>query len=238
MTDAGPWVLLVEDEPQMRRFLRTTLTSQGYGIREAATAAEGLAILTTHPVDLVLLDLGLPDADGIEVTRRIREWSQVPIVVVSARGREEDKVEALDAGADDYLTKPFGTRELTARMRVAMRRAARRGAADDEPVKVVGDLRIDRAQRRVSVRGELVHLTPTEYRLLGLLVDNAGRVLTHRQILKEVWGPRYATQSHYVRVYMAELRKKLELDPTRPRLLFTEPGVGYVLREPEGPPEG
>ena len=184
---------------------------------------------------MILLDLGLPDGDGIDLTRRLREWSRAPIVVISARGREEDKVGALDAGADDYLTKPFGVNELLARIRVALRHGA--GATPGaEPVLEVGPLRIDQPRREVTVTGRAIRLTPIEYRLLVLLARNAGRVLTHRQILREVWGPGAAEQTHYVRVQMAELRKKIEADPTRPALLVTEQGVGYRLRDGGGPP--
>jgi len=230
MTETGPMVLLIEDEVPMRRFLRAALASESYRLVEAATAREGLAEATSRNPDLILLDLGLPDADGIEVTRRLREWNTKPIIVLSARGQERDKIDALDAGADDYLTKPFSVPELLARMRVALRHAARQ-TGTEEPVFTTGDLVIDRGRRVVTVRGEEVHLTPTEYNLLLLLAQHAGKVLTHRQILKEVWGPVYASQTHYVRVQMAELRKKIEQDPARPKLLITEPGVGYRLRD-------
>lgn len=226
----GPLVLLVEDEPQMRRFLRAALGSRGYRLLEAATLTEGEQLLTSHNPDLVLLDLQLPDGDGVDFTRRMRGWTQRPVIVVSARGREEDKVRALDAGADDYLTKPFGVDELLARMRAALRRAAA-GLAPPEPVLEVGPLRVDLARHEVTVEGREVRLTPTEFKLLVLLAKNAGRVLTHRQILHDVWGPTWAGQAHTVRVHMAELRKKLEREPARPRLLLTEPGVGYRLRD-------
>lgn len=229
MPEPGPLVLVVEDEPPMRKFIRASLTSHGYRLLEADRASEALMLATSHNPELILLDLGLPDADGIELTRQIREWSQVPIIVISARGREDDKVAALDAGADDYLTKPFGVNELLARMRVAQRHAV--GAAAPEPVFELGELRIDFARREVTRAGEPMHLTPIEYKLLGLFARHAGKVLTHRQILKEVWGPAHASQTHYVRVHMAELRKKIELDPSRPKLLVTEPGVGYRLRD-------
>jgi len=229
MTDPGPLVLVVEDEPQMRRFLRAALVSHGYRLIEAGAGAEAVMLATSHNPELVLLDLGLPDADGIDLTRRLREWSKTPIIVISARGREEDKVAALDAGADDYLTKPFGVNELLARMRVALRHAhASTGAP--EQVFEFGELRLDAVRREVSLGGDSVHLTPIEYRLLLLLACNAGKVLTHRQILTEVWGPTHASQTHHLRVHMAELRKKVERDPARPRLLVTEPGVGYRLR--------
>jgi len=176
------------------------------------------------------MDLGLPDGDGIDLTRRIRAWNQVPIIVLSARGREEDKVAALDLGADDYLTKPFGVDELLARIRVALRHASRPADGAVEPVFEAGDVRVDLVRREVTRAGTPVHLTPTEYKLLGLLIRHAGKVLTHRQLLKEVWGTNYADQSHYVRVYVAQLRQKLEADPARPRLILTEPGVGYRLK--------
>jgi two-component system KDP operon response regulator KdpE len=228
MTDSGALVLLIEDEPQMRRFLRAALDAQGLRLVEAPTAREGLAQAATRAPDLILLDLGLPDGDGLDLTRQIREWSTTPIIVLSARGQESDKVAALDAGADDYLTKPFSVPELLARIRVALRHAAR-GAGGEASI-VVGDLRIDFASRLVFVRGEEVHLTPLEYKLLAMLARHAGKVLTHRQLLREVWGPNAATQNHYLRVYMTQLRHKVEGDPTHPRLLLTEPGVGYRMR--------
>jgi two-component system KDP operon response regulator KdpE len=230
MAEPKPVVLLIEDEPQMRRFLRAALEPHGYRLIEAGTAREGLGHTTAHNPEVVLLDLGLPDMDGLEVTRRIREWSRVPIIVLSARGQESDKVAALDGGADDYLTKPFTVPELLARMRVALRHAAQRDGGSDEPVFAVGDLRVDLARRQVSVHGETVHLTPTEYNLLAVLVRHAGRVLTHRQLLKEVWGINAIQHPHYLRVYMGQLRQKLELEPARPRYLLTELGVGYRLR--------
>ena len=223
-------VLVVEDEPQVMRFLRATLPSQGYRVIEATTGEQGLVEAATRTPDLVLLDLGLPDLDGVEVTRRLREWSKVPIIVLSARGREGDKIEALDAGADDYLTKPFGVGELLARMRVALRNATRASSGADEAILAAGDLKVDLSARRVSVAGREVHLTRTEYNLLAVLVKHAGKVVTHRQLLREVWGPGAAGQSHYLRVYMGQLRHKLESDPARPRHLETETGVGYRLR--------
>jgi two-component system KDP operon response regulator KdpE len=232
MTDLGPLVLVVEDEPQMRRFLRASLTAHGYRFSEATTAAEAVLVASTHNPDLVLLDLGLPDEDGIALARRLREWTRVPILVISARGREDDKVAALDAGADDYLTKPFGVQELLARMRVALRHARLATSEETRMALEFGGLRIDLVRRAVTIDGSEVHLTPIEYKLLTLLAQHAGKVLTHRQILKEVWGPSYATQTHYVRVHMAELRKKIEADPAQPRLIVTEQGVGYRLRDP------
>jgi two-component system, OmpR family, KDP operon response regulator KdpE len=231
MTDFRPLVLIVEDEPQMRRFMRATLTSHGYRLLEAGNAAEALVLASTHNPELLLLDLGLPDGDGIDLTRRIREWGRMPVIVISARGREDDKVAALDAGADDYLTKPFGVNELLARMRVALRHA-RAGATSSPAQEIeVGELHIDLARRVVTKEGQEVHLTPIEYKLLVLLAQNAGKVLTHQHILKEVWGPAYANQPHYVRVHMAELRKKIEANPARPKWLVTEPGIGYRLRD-------
>lgn len=232
MTTSGTLVLVVEDEPQMRRFIRASLTSHGYRIVEAATAGEAIALMTSHSPDLVLLDLGLPDADGLDVTKRLREWSRVPILVISARGREDDKVAALDGGADDYLTKPFGVNELLARMRVAQRHAESAASSTAEQTFEVADLRIDFARREVTRGGELVRLTRIEYKLLALFARHAGMVLTHRQILKEVWGPTYVAHAHYVRVHMAELRKKIEAVPSRPKIVVTEPGVGYRLRAP------
>jgi two-component system, OmpR family, KDP operon response regulator KdpE len=230
MTEPLPLVLLVEDEPQMRRFLRALLDSHGYRVVEAQSAREAIAEATARAPELVLLDLGLPDGDGIEVTRRLREWSRTPIIVISARGREADKIEALDAGADDYLTKPFGAGELLARLRVAMRHAHQAAAGAPEAVVDIGDVRVDLARRQVSRAGAEVHLTPLEYKLVAVLVQNAGKVVTHRQLLREVWGPGHAEQPHYLRVYMAQIRHKLEADPARPRFFLTEPGVGYRLK--------
>jgi two-component system KDP operon response regulator KdpE len=220
----------VEDEPQMRRFLRASLGAEGYRVREAWTIADGVREAAAERPDAILLDLGLPDGDGLDLVRRVREWSSVPVIVVSARGREEEKVAALDAGADDYLPKPFGTKELLARLRVALRHS-RAAAAPGAPVLEAGPLRMDLERREATVDGRTVHLTPIEWRLLAFLASHAGKVLTHAQILREVWGPNAAAQSHYVRVYMAELRKKVEADPSRPRLLLTEPGVGYRLAD-------
>ncbi|WP_437612331.1 response regulator [Sorangium sp. So ce834] len=232
MSDASPLVLLIEDEPQMRRFLRAMLAARGYRLVEAETGGEGIAQATTRNPDLVLLDLGLPDIDGLEVTRRLREWSAVPIIVLSARGQEQDKIDALDGGADDYLTKPFSAGELLARLRVALRHAAHaaRGAQAESAGFKVQDVEVDLARRVVLRAGEEVHLTPIEYKLLTTLIRHAGKVLTHRQLLGEVWGPAYAGQTHYLRVYMAQLRHKLERDPARPQILITEPGVGYRLK--------
>ncbi|HET6329193.1 MAG TPA: response regulator [Holophagaceae bacterium] len=222
-------VLLVEDEAPMRRFLRVALEGQGYRLLEAETAREGLSLAASHQPDLALMDLGLPDMDGLELTKRLREWSRVPIIVLSARGQERDKIEALDAGADDYLTKPFSTGELLARMRVALRH--RPQGAEADPVFRTDEWEVDFARREVTARGLRVHLTPNEFKLLAVLAQHAGKVLTHRQLLREVWGPTQAAQPHYLRVYMAQLRHKLEADPARPKHLITESGVGYRLRE-------
>ena len=230
MSEEKELVLVVEDEPQMRRFLRAALGAEGYRVQEAWTVADGLRVAAAEHPDALLLDLGLPDGDGLDLVRRLREWSAVPVIVVSARGREEEKVAALDAGADDYLPKPFGTKELLARLRVALRHA-RAAVAPESPVLEVGPLRMDLDRHEAAVAGRAVKLTPIEWRLLALLARHAGKVLTHAQILREVWGPNAGSQSHYVRVYMAELRKKLEPDPSRPRLLLTEPGVGYRLAD-------
>jgi two-component system KDP operon response regulator KdpE len=222
-------LLLIEDEPQVRRFLRNSLESTECKLLEASTGEAGLERAASAHPDVILLDLGLPGIDGIEVTRRLREWTATPIVILSARGQEQDKVAALDAGADDYLTKPFGLPELMARIRVAKRHAEERGDKRDTIV-TLGDLRIDLANRVVTRGGEPVRLTPIEYKLLGTLVRKIGRVLTYQQLLKEVWGPRYATQKQYLHVYMGHLRAKLEHDPARPRFLITESGVGYRLK--------
>jgi two-component system KDP operon response regulator KdpE len=223
-----PVVVLIEDEPQIRRFLRATLTSHGYRLFEVAAGTDALVEVAQRQPDVVILDLGLPDMDGLEVIRRLREWSAVPIIVLSARGQERDKVGALDAGADDYVSKPFSAGELLARVRVALRHAA--GAAhEDSAAFEVGELQVDLLRRHVSVAGAEVKLTPIEYKLLTTLVRHAGKVVTHQQLLRDVWGPSHEDQSHYVRVYMAHLRHKLETEPARPRYLLTEPGVGYRL---------
>jgi two-component system KDP operon response regulator KdpE len=227
MSEAAPLILVIEDEPQMRRFLRAALGGHNYRLVEASTAREGLAHAAGQNPDIILLDLGLPDQDGLEVTRDIREWSQVPIIVISARGKEQDKVRALDLGADDYLTKPFGVEELVARIRVALRHALASAGAAPEPVFESGDLKIDLANRQVVRAGRPVHLTRTEYKLLGALVRHAGKLLTHRQLLHDVWGSNFVSQTHYLRVYIMQLRQKIENDPARPRYILTEPGVGY-----------
>ena len=227
--DRGRLVLVVDDEPQVLRFLRASLGAHGYRLVEATTGEQALVEAATRAPELVLLDLGLPDLDGVEVARRLREWSRVPIVVLSARGQENDKILALDAGADDYLTKPFGTGELLARMRVALRHADRVAAGLGDSAVETGDLRVDLAARRVLVKGVEVRLTRTEFNLLAALAKHAGKVLTHRQLLQEVWGPGATGQSHYLRVYMGQLRHKIEEDAARPRYLLTETGVGYRL---------
>ncbi len=230
MTQDKELILLIEDEPQMRRFLRVTIQSHGYRFIEAATGQEGLIQATTRNPDIVLLDLGLPDMDGIEITKALRQWSDGPIIVISAREQELDKVNALDAGADDYLTKPFGAGELLARIRVALRHRTLQTAGQKDPLFVVDDLKVDLAARQVFLRDEEIHLTPIEYRLLSTLIRHAGKVVTHSLLLREVWGPVYADQQQYLHVHMAQLRKKLEADPARPRLLIIEPGVGYRLK--------
>ena len=227
----APKILVIEDEPPIRKFLRISLESHGYYVMEAGTAAAGIGQATTEPPDAVILDLGLPDKDGLHVISTLREWSKVPIIVVSARGREADKVAALDAGADDYLTKPFGVGELLARLRVALRHSASAASPSSDPVFKVGDLLVDLARREVTIGNEAVHLTPTEYRLLVVLVSHAGKVVTHRQLLKEVWGPDSVYENQYLRVYMGQLRRKIELDAARPRYLMTEAGVGYRLKD-------
>jgi two-component system KDP operon response regulator KdpE len=236
MPTAGPLVLVVEDEEPIRRFLRATLESQGYRVKEAATANDGLLQARTQRPDLILLDLGLPDGDGIDITRAIRKESAVPIVVLSARGQEPDKVAALDAGADDYLTKPFGVSELAARMRVALRHAARPAGSASSIYEAIVDgrtLHVNTESRVVKVAdasgARELRLTPTEFKLLAFLVKHAGKVLTHQQILKEVWGPTHARDVQYLRVYAGQLRQKLEIDPSQPSFLITEAGVGYRL---------
>jgi len=221
-------VLVVDDEPQIRRFLRTSLGAHGYAIIEAASGREAILKASCERPDIVILDLGLPDMDGMEVIRSVREWSKVPIIVLSVRGREADKIAALDAGADDYVTKPFGMGELVARIRAALRNRLRNEA--DEPVFRSGGLVVDLARRIVSIDGREIKLTPTEYDLLRVLVINAGKVVTHQHLLREVWGPSDVDQTHYVRVYVGQLRQKIEADPAQPRYILTEPAVGYRLR--------
>ena len=227
MGDNGPRILVVDDERAIRRFLRASLTAHGYHIFEAARAREGLEAAAAVRPDLIILDLGLPDSDGIDVTRQLREWSKVPIVVLSVRGEDADKIAALDAGADDYLTKPFSAGELLARIRVALRHAARPA---DEPVISTGDLVVDVAHRAVTLNGREISLTPIEYTLLKTLALSAGKVLLHRHLLREVWGPGYDQDVNVLRVNISKLRHKIEVDPARPRYIITEPGVGYRLR--------
>ena len=223
-----PRILVVDDEAAIRRFLRTALDTGEFSLHQAENGHAALAAAVAIKPDVILLDLGLPDMDGVEVIGRIREWSQVPIIVLSVREREDDKVKALDAGADDYLTKPFGIGELIARIRVALRRSLQQ---IPEPVYRINELEVDLPRRRVTVRGEEVQLTPTEYELLRLLVTYAGKVLTHGQILRQIWGVAYVEQPHVLRVNISNLRHKIETDPSRPRYIITEPGVGYRLRD-------
>jgi two-component system KDP operon response regulator KdpE len=227
MSDNGPRILVVDDEAAIRKFLHVSLTAHGYAIAEAATGQEALAAVVAFRPDLVILDLGLPDMEGTEVTRQLRDWTQTPIIILSVRDQETAKIAALDAGADDYVTKPFGIGELLARMRVALRHAAK---AADEPIFTAGELRVDLARRLVTVGDREVQLTPTEYDLLRMLVAHAGKVLTHRQLLRQVWGVAYESESHLLRVNMSNLRRKLEPDAARPNYIITEPGVGYRLR--------
>jgi two-component system KDP operon response regulator KdpE len=229
---SGARVLVVDDEPQILRALRTNLRGAGYEVDAAATAAEALDAAAVHPPDAVILDLILPDGSGQDVCRRLREWTDVPIIVLSAVGEEREKVAALDAGADDYITKPFGVDELLARLRAALRRTSRAG----EPVLRIGELEIDLEKRLVTVAGRAVSLTPHEFGLLRVLAQNEGKLLTHPALLREVWGPAYGRESHYLHVYVSQLRRKIESDAARPRYLLTQPGAGYRLVAP--PPEG
>jgi two-component system KDP operon response regulator KdpE len=231
MTALADTVLVVEDDDQMRRYLRTTLEGHDFRVVEASGVADGEQRAREEVPALVLLDLGLADGDGIDLVRTLRTWTALPILVISARGREDDKVAALDAGADDYLTKPFGVAELLARIRVALRHARSSDGGDADPVIAIGPLRIDQARHEVTRDGEAVHLTPIEFRLLALLARHAGKVLTHRHILREVWGPNAEQHTHYLRVHTASLRRKIERDPARPQWLVTEPGVGYRLKD-------
>ena len=227
MTETRPTIIVVEDEPEIRRFLRSSLGAENYRVVESPTGARGAIDAGTHKPDLAIVDLGLPDIDGVEVIRRIRAWSPVPILVLSARAQERAKVEALDAGADDYVTKPFGVGELLARVRVALRHATRPVTGKER--LVLEDAEVDFGKRRAAREGAEVHLTPIEFRLLACLAKHLGMVVTHRQLLREVWGPLHVEHTHYLRVYMKQLREKLERDPVRPRHLMTETGVGYRL---------
>lgn len=229
MTNA-PVIIVIEDDPPIRRFLRTGLSTQGFTVFEADTGKQGIIEAQVRKPDLVILDLGLPDMEGVEVIKTIRAWSAIPIIILSARSSEQHKIDALDAGADDYLTKPFGFGELLARIRVALRHAIRPMEHIQADIFATANLKVDLHNRVVTLDDEEVHLTPIQYRLLVVLVKQAGRVLTHQQILKEVWGPSYQENAHYLRIYMSQLRQKLELDPTQPKFLLTESGVGYRLK--------
>jgi two-component system, OmpR family, KDP operon response regulator KdpE len=230
MTDLAPVALLIEDERHIRRFVRTSLEAEGWRVFEAETVRQGLVDAATRQPSLVIADLGLPDGDGIDLIRELRTWSRVPVIVLSARSDEGEKVRALDAGADDYIEKPFGLAELLARVRANLRRhQGAAGSVETDSTVTIGDVEIDRAARIVRKAGAEVHLTPIEYRLLGVLLANAGRVLTHRHLLREVWGPSHVEQNHYLRVFMGNLRHKLEDDPAQPKMLVTETGVGYRL---------
>ena len=226
MPSEGARILVIDDEKQIQRMLKTALTSYGYDIAEAPSGQEGLNQTAIFHPDLIILDLGLPDLDGIEVIKRLREWTQTPIIILSVREDEEDKIQALDAGADDYLTKPFSMGELLARLRVALRHMAK---SEDEPVLVFGKLTMDLPRRLVLLDGEEVKLTPTEYEILKYLAIQAGRVVTHGQLLRAIWGPNYQEQTHYLRVYVGQLRRKIEADPSQPAIIVTESGVGYRL---------
>jgi two-component system KDP operon response regulator KdpE len=226
MPSEGTRILVIDDEKQIRRMLKTTLTGYGYDIAEAPSGQEGLNQTAIFHPDLIILDLGLPDLDGIEVIKRLREWTQTPIIVLSVREDEEDKIQALDAGADDYVTKPFSMGELLARLRVTLRHMAK---SADEPVLTFSKLTVDLARRLVILNGEEVKLTPTEYEILKYLAMQAGRVVTHGQLLRAIWGPNYQEQTHYLRVYVGQLRRKIEADPSQPAIIVTESGVGYRL---------
>ena len=225
MQPNGHHILVIEDEQPIRRFLKVSLSNEGYRVDEAVSGEEGLRMASSQPPDLVILDLGLPDLDGQDVLKRLREWFKAPIIILSARDQETQKIQALDSGADDYVTKPFGTGELLARMRTALRHVHNVGA--EETTVTVGDLRVDLSARLVYRNGEEVHLTPLEYKLLVTMIKHAGKVLTHRFLLREVWGPHHSQENHYLRVFVASLRRKLEDDPARPRYMLTEQGVGY-----------
>ncbi|QJW46807.1 response regulator transcription factor [bacterium BFN5] len=219
-------ILIIEDEPQIRKLLKVSLNAHGYDLEEAANGKDGVNRAATFKPDLLIIDLGLPDIDGKEVVKQIREWSETPIIILTARDQEQEKIEALDSGADDYMTKPFGVGELLARMRVCLRRAA---SIEQQPVLVCGDLVVDLQQRRVTVEGAEVKLTPTEYEIIKMMMQHAGKVITHKQLLKAVWGNAYQQDTHYIRVYIAQLRRKIEKNSTQPRYIITESGVGYRL---------
>ena len=226
MSEKGLRVLVIDDEPQIRKLLKVSLGAHGYDVHESMSGMDSVVQAADIKPDLVILDLGLPDIDGKEVVRRLREWSDVPILILTARDQEKEKIDALDSGADDYITKPFSIGELLARIRVSMRRSAH---TEDEPVIHCGDLSIDLAQRRVTVNAQEIKLTPTEYDILKILAQNSGKVLTHRQLLKAVWGNTYSEDTHYIRVYIGQLRRKIETNPTQPKYIITESGVGYRL---------
>jgi two-component system KDP operon response regulator KdpE len=230
MAKTNPVIIVIEDDPPIRRFLRTGLSTQGFTVFESDTGKQGIIEAEIRKSDLVILDLGLPDMDGVDVIKAIRTWSAIPIIILSARSGEQHKIDALDAGADDYLTKPFGFGELLARIRVALRHANHPQDQTQSEVFITANLKVDLHNRLVSIDDQDVHLTPIQYRLLAVLVKHAGRVLTHQQILKEVWGPSYQENAHYLRIYMSQLRQKLEADPTQPKFLLTESGVGYRLK--------
>ncbi|MFI3185974.1 MAG: response regulator [Methylococcaceae bacterium] len=229
MSSSHPVIVVIEDDLQIRRFLRTSLSVHRFQVIEAETGEQGLVEIGTRKPELVILDLGLPGMDGIEVIHKVREWSAVPIIVLSARSQESNKITALDEGADDYLTKPFSIGELLARIRVSLRHAAQLAGDSTETIFCLGDLQVDLSGRQVFIGEQEIHLTPLEYRLLTVLIHHAGKVLTHRQLLLQVWGPAYVEHAHYVRIYMGQLRRKLEADPTQPRYLLTEAGIGYRL---------
>lgn len=223
-------ILIVEDEPEIRRFLRVTLVNNGFKLFEATKGKEALSFLEKDTPTLVIMDLGLPDIDGVSLIKRIRDWSTVPIIVLSVRNLEKDKIEALDAGADDYVTKPFGVFELMARIRVALRHLNQRAVEEEDSTFITGDLKVDFAKREVFVGEKPVHLTPTEYKLMVMLSRNAGKVVSQETLLRDIWGPGYSRKSHYLRVYMGNIRQKLESNPARPKYIITEPGVGYRLK--------
>ena len=230
MTQASPVIVVIEDDPAIRLFLRTGLGAHGFKVFEADRGKQGIIEASIRKPDLIILDLGLPDMDGVDVIKIIREWSVMPIIILSARSNEQHKIDALDAGADDYLTKPFGLGELLARIRVAMRHSVSSPEQDQSGVFICGELKVDLLKRQVVVGDREVHLTPIQYRLLSVLIKNAGKVLTHQYLLKEVWGPSYRDNSHYLRIYMSQLRQKLEIDPAQPQYLLTESGIGYRLK--------
>jgi two-component system, OmpR family, KDP operon response regulator KdpE len=230
VTNLSPVIVIIEDDPPIRRFLRTGLRTQEFTIFEAATGKQGIIEAEVRKPDLIILDLGLPDIDGVEVIKAVRAWSTVPIIILSARSNEQNKIDALDAGADDYLTKPFGFGELLARIRVALRHTTHTGKVTNPEVFTSRELTIDLHNRVVTIAGEEIHLTPIQYRLLTVLIKHPGKVLTHQQILKQVWGPSYQENAHYLRIYMSQLRQKLESDPTQPKYLLTESGIGYRFK--------